>query len=131
MASAKVDNFEPVWFLRVGERNEPIAGPNFVLGGFLRVLDLGLDFGTVGTVELGTKDALRHLTRHALPGKPQLNLLTKFTSWFPGAPDQRAGVKSWQLATFLRPVANALDDLVAVLPFLLNRPMMVSARALS
>ncbi len=65
-----VYDFEPALLLRVRDCHLPVAGPNFVLAGLFGVPHLGGNTGTVGTVELRAKDTFRHLTGHALPGKP-------------------------------------------------------------
>ena len=117
---AEIDDLEAVGGLGVGQGDEAIAAPHFVLGPFLGILDLGLNVATVGAVEIGAKHAFGDLARDPPPGKPQFDPLPKLPARLLRAPDERARIEPRRRSSLLGPLGDAVDHLAGRRPLRLR-----------
>ena len=121
MAGPEIDDLEPVLFLSIRKRDEAIAGPYFVLDRFFCVPNVGLNLcarsarsypepRTPSDTSCATRFQASHsstLSRSSRPG-------------FLAHQTNEPGYSRGEGAPLLRQLANALDHLIAVYPFLIG-----------
>jgi len=52
VARSEIDDLKTIGGTGIGQGNEAIAAPHLVLGGFLGILQLGLNLGAIGGIEV-------------------------------------------------------------------------------